>query len=249
MDFRARLYHLSAVLQRRITPGLRYSQDVFEDRLRPLVSGAETWLDLGCGHRLLPEWREAAERELIGSAPFVVGLDVDFEAIRRHRSIRYRCLGNIGRLPFASESFDLVTANMVVEHLAEPVTEFAEIARVLTPGGAFVFHTPNAQSYVIALARLLPDRIKRLLAGLSEGRDSVDVYPTFYRANFFAAIQQVAAKSGLVVSNIEFVNSAPAFSLVPPLLVPELVWIRQLQRREALRQYRPTLICALRRGE
>src|SRR6266550_8016593 len=118
MDFRAKLYQLSGFLQHQITPGLPYSQDVFEARLRPLVHEAKSWLDLGCGHRLLPEWRETAEAELVKSVPLVVGLDVDFQAVRRHRTIEHRCLGEIGKLPFASQTFDLVTANMVVEHLA-----------------------------------------------------------------------------------------------------------------------------------
>ena len=33
------------------------------------------------------------------------------------------------------ETFDLVTANMVVEHLTQPVRQFSEIQRVLRPGG------------------------------------------------------------------------------------------------------------------
>jgi SAM-dependent methyltransferase len=240
MDFRAKLYQLSGFLQHQITPGLQYSQDVFEARLRPLVREAKSWLDLGCGHRLLPEWKEAAEVELVKSVPLVVGLDVDFQAVRRHRTIEHRCLGEIGKLPFASQTFDLVTANMVVEHLADPAAEFAEVARVLTPGGVFVFHTPNTRSYVTRLARLLPDSFKQILAELLEGRASADVYPTFYRANYVAAIQQTASQSGLVVSNIEFVNSAPAFNMFPPLLIPELLWIRQLQRRPSLLGHRPT---------
>jgi hypothetical protein len=35
--------------------------------------------------------------------------------------------------------------------------------------------------------------------------------------------------------------------MFPPLLIPELLWIRQLQRRPSLLGHRPTLICSLRR--
>jgi SAM-dependent methyltransferase len=244
----AALERISNTLQHWITPGLRYSQTTFEQRLEEHVRRATSWLDLGCGHRLLPEWRSAAEAELMKTAPFAVGVDADFDAIRRHRSFTNLCLGDIARLPFKSESFDLVTANMVVEHLGDPVLQFAEVARVLAPNGKFVFHTPNAQSYVVAIARSLPETTKRFLARVLEDRVSEDVYPTYYRANQASAIETIAATSGFEVDRIEFVNSSPALSLVPPLLIPELVWIRQLQRREGLARFRPVLICVLRKS-
>lgn len=249
MDYRAQIYAFAGVLQRQIAPGLRYSQSVFEERLADYTRNARRWLDLGCGHRLLPEWRAGAEDKLVSGVPFVVGVDSDVSAIRRHRSIRYLCGGDVARLPFRDGSFDLITANMVVEHLADPEMQFAEVFRVLAPGGTFVFHTPNVRSYVIALARLLPDGTKRFLAGVLEGRDAVDVYPTYYRANDASRIATLATRRGFQTANIEFVASSPAFAMVPPLLVPELFWIRQLQLRPGLAKYRHTLICALQRGE
>jgi SAM-dependent methyltransferase len=247
MHLRERLYDWSGKLQHRITPGLPYSQTVFEQRLFSHVTRSRSWLDLGCGHRILPEWRGESEDRLVAQSPFVVGLDSDAQALQRHRSIRNLCLGDITRLPFRDESFDLVTANMVVEHLPEPGHQFAEVARVLAPGGTFVFHTPNLRSYIIALARMLPERVKKALVKIMEGREGVDVYPTFYRANEATAITAAAKRSGLELAELEFVPSTPAFHVVPPLLIPELLWIRQLQRRPALAEYRHTLICALRR--
>jgi len=238
---------LSGRLQRKLTPGLLYSQTVFEQRLGPHVAAASRWLAHRCRNSVLPEWRGEAEAKLVAQAGFVVGVDTDFPAIRRHRSIQHRCLANISRLPFHDASFDLVTANMVVEHLADPAAQFGEIARVLVPGGIFLFHTPNVRSYVIAVARLLPDGIKRLLANVMEGRAADDVYPTHYRANGADQIQTIARESGLTVAEIEFVTSTPAFTVFPPFVIPELAWIRQLQRRPALAAYRHTIICALRR--
>ncbi len=143
-------------MRQRITPGVRYHQDAFVEVLWTHVPAGGHWLDLGCGHQLLPSWQSARERDLIARAGVVVGLDYDLESVRRHSTIAYRCRGDIGSLPFESESFDLVTANMVVEHLDHPERQFREVARVLRPGGIFLYHTPNADNYQVRIARLVP---------------------------------------------------------------------------------------------
>ena len=60
--------------------------------------------------------------------------------------------------------------------------------------------------------------------------------------------ETIAARGGFAKADIEFVASTPALSVFPPLVIPELLWIRQLQRRPGLAKYRHTLICALRRS-
>ncbi len=57
---------------------------------------------------------------------------------------------DIQRLTHADGSFDLVTSTEVFEHVADDRRGFAEIRRVLRPGGAFVFTVPieNAQRTV-----------------------------------------------------------------------------------------------------
>ena len=175
-DFLLRYYWQ---VERVLAPGLRYSQDHYEETLRELITPSTVWLDLGCGHQVLPEWRSAAECELVNRASYVAGLDADSVAITKHRTIRKIWVGDIHNLPFPDESFMLITANMVVEHLEDPKLAFAEIRRVLVPGGTFLFHTPNANGYITALNRYLPARVKKFAAKVLDGRDSEDVYPTF----------------------------------------------------------------------
>src|SRR4029078_1081889 len=109
---------------------------------------------------------------------------------------------------------------MVVEHLPEPGYQFAEVARVLAPGGTFVFHTPNARSYVIALARMVPEPVKKILVRIMEGREAVDVYPTFYRANEATTISAVRHAPGLDLAVLEVAPITPAFHIAPPLVLP-----------------------------
>lgn len=58
-----------------------------------------------------------------------------------HPSLGHRS-EDLEGLTFPDESFDLVITQDVLEHVFDPETAFAEIARVLKPGGAHVFTTP-----------------------------------------------------------------------------------------------------------
>ena len=54
-------------------------------------------------------------------------------------------------LPFADESFGVVTIFDVIEHLAAPHLALKEVSRVLKKGGAAVLVTPNSSSFTKAL--------------------------------------------------------------------------------------------------
>jgi SAM-dependent methyltransferase len=49
--------------------------------------------------------------------------------------------------PVASQSIDVVLAMMVIEHLYDPFHSFAEVARVLRPGGRAFVNLPNIASW------------------------------------------------------------------------------------------------------
>ncbi len=245
-NVRKSLFKLSARLQRLITPGLRYSQSVYEDVLAEQVPDQARWLDVGCGHALLPEWREKSEQALVSRASTLVGIDYDLDALRKHRSIRHRSRADATHLPFSDGAFDVVTANMVVEHLEDPARSFGEIGRLLKSGGLFIFHTPNAWGYPTMLGRSLPFGVKRRLAYLLDGREEEDVYPTHYRANTVDAVRDVARASGFDAERLDLIVTSPLLQMIPPLLVFELVWIRFLMTPAAPR-LRSNLIAILRK--
>lgn len=101
-----------------IAPGLKPSQCVYETTLTKYHDGASLWLDVGCGrNNLLPSWRVDQEHALVAKSNLVVGLDRDLAALAAHGAIGNRVQGDISNLPFANETFDVITANMVFEHL------------------------------------------------------------------------------------------------------------------------------------
>ena len=246
MPATSRLWSAYWWLERRLAPGVRYAQEDFEERLFATVTSGSDWLDLGCGHALLPEWRATREKEILGRPRLLVGLDPELSALEKHRGIRLRVCGDGGTLPFADGAFDLVTANMVVEHLAAPEAQFREIARILRPGGRFLFHTPNASGYPTLMARMVPDPVRALGAWIVENRGSEDRFRTYYRANSPPSIDRIAERAGFVVESVELVRSNAMFPLVTPVAAVELLFIRALARPR-LSWLRPNLIAILRK--
>lgn len=247
MTLASSLTDATNALRRRIVPELTYSQVTFEQHLLRRGAQAQRWLDVGCGHHLLLPWHAEEEAAFVQRLPQVIGLDFDMASLLKHRSFRQVVRGDVRSLPFADASFDLVTANMVVEHLDDPARQFREIARVLAPGGIFLFHTPNIYGYPAFVAQLLPDRFKTWLSGILEGRPADDVFKTHYRANRRSDIEALAQAAGLQVEDFLHTASVPVFTRFPPLALFELLYLRLLLRQERLAFLRQTLIVALRR--
>lgn len=55
-------------------------------------------------------------------------------------------LGEVQDIAFASNSFDAVIMNHVIEHIHDPIALFKECYRILRPKGKLVLVTPNAKS-------------------------------------------------------------------------------------------------------
>jgi SAM-dependent methyltransferase len=178
----------------------------------------------------------------------MIGLDPEWEAVGRNESISAGVAGFGNALPFEDETFDFVSANMVVEHLEHPLVDFAEIRRVLRPGGRFVFLTPNANGYLVRLASPIPHAVRELLVKIVEDRDAEDHFPTHYRANTEAEIQEVAEAAGMELTECRHVLSAAEFARFLPLAVIELAWLRFISR-PGREDYRPNLVAILTRPE
>jgi ubiquinone/menaquinone biosynthesis C-methylase UbiE len=104
-------------------------------------------LEVGCGRGIaLPVLdRLCSPRRL-------VGLDIDEELLveaadnlREHGAKAELCAGDVRRMPFADEAFDVIIDFGTLYHIAGSQAALDEIARVLAPGGTFVYETKTSQ--------------------------------------------------------------------------------------------------------
>ncbi len=111
----------------------RYWQRTRHRIILGYLEGRDGILDIGCG-----------SSRIILDLPGAVGMDILLNKLRwlrpRHRLlVRGRC----ERLPFRNECFDAAISSEVIEHIPDSPEIWAEMGRVLKPGGVLILGTPD----------------------------------------------------------------------------------------------------------
>jgi SAM-dependent methyltransferase len=162
------------------------------------------------------------ERRLIARAQEVVGVDPDTDALSENTLPIRTIHAGAEAVPEPDRSFDLISANMVFEHVSDPVSVLRESARLLKPGGRVVIHTPNVWYPVTLAAACVPTPIRTRLTAWLEKRSPKDIYPTRYRMNRTRAVHQTAEQAGLEVVSIQRTADSPELIALGPLVAFEL---------------------------
>ena len=160
----------------------------FLDPLRQ--AGVRTVLELGCG-----TGNDAAR--LAGEGYPVTAVDVSSEAIGRAQDrfgsqARFLVADITERLPFPDGSFDAVMSNVAVHMFPDGVTRavFAQVGRLVRPGGLFVFHVNSLEDRPLR-ARLLPARELEPDFVAEESGQTMHFFSEAYLRDLLAGWQQV----------------------------------------------------------
>lgn len=143
-------------------PYFRAMVRAVEDSFYQDLELPEPVLDLGCGDG---HFASVAFRR-----PLTVGLDPWWGPLRESRDLQaYRVLvqADGGKMPFSNGHFACAVSNSVLEHIPHVETVLWEVARVVRPGGRFIFCVPNHRFTTSLLGRSVFQKV-----GLHRAADS-----------------------------------------------------------------------------
>ena len=183
----------TAVKKDVITPvkGMRYK------RVLDFVSRfptPQTILDIGCQSGDL-----CCELQRLGHEPHGIEiLEESVEAAKaKYPDIDFRLANCEKEIPYPSNTFDMVWAGEVIEHIGHTAIFVGEISRVLKPGGLLVLTTP------------MHNRIKNLYIVLFRFEKHFDPEFSHYRYYSKRSLTNTLEKRGLRIENIGYIGRIP----------------------------------------
>ena len=161
-------------------------------------------LDLGCGlGGFIPSLKS------LGFEVFAADMDFDSLAFCQQRGFEHCSEVDCYQLPYANDSFELVTLFDVAEHIEQDAVMLAEVSRVLKPGGRVMLSVP---AYQFLYAN--NDRIAQ-----------------HYRRYTRAKISQLLTDAGLTVERNTHTNVFLSPLIIPAVLVLKAVEALFLKRK------------------
>jgi SAM-dependent methyltransferase len=212
----------------------------YEEQILPLAEehlrGARRVLDIGTGEGQVARLAARLGADVIGLDPTWNQVEV---AKERGGGPVYLRSGAAG-LPFPDASFDVAVACLVFEHIDDVDDAIAEVARVLEPGGRFLFflnhpllQTPNS-GWIDDQILEPPEQYWRIGAYLREDKSieevQKDVYIPFIHRPLSRYLNALI-DNGLLLTRIEEPAPPPGFLARAPEYtdaaeIPRLLFLR-----------------------
>lgn len=163
---------------------------------------------------------------LQGKCAHVEGCDIDESVLQNPFLDHAEVIRTDSPLPYDDDTFDVIVARYVFEHVADPQWLGRELLRVLKPGGLIAAITPNKYGYIALAARAVPNRLHvRALSSIQPGRKAQDVFPTCYGLNTPSALRRAFGPGAEVF--VARRSSEPAYHFGHPLVYRVTKWFNK----------------------
>jgi SAM-dependent methyltransferase len=157
---------------------------IFFDWIRDYITENSVILEIGAGagKKVPYDFAKQAQR--------VIGVDMDPRVLDNPNLDESLCI-DFFENKFDDNTFDIIFANSVVEHIKYPQEFLTEIRRILKPSGYFFFKTPNMLHYATIIAKFTPYWFHKFYCSLY-GRKYEDTFPTYYCMNSRRRIEKLS---------------------------------------------------------
>ncbi len=206
----------------------------------------QTVLDLGSGAGL----DAFVARRIVGEGGHVIGVDFTPEMVEKARAnatklgydnVRFE-RGDIEALPFADASVDVVISNCVLNLVPDKARAFAEMARVLRPGGHFCISDVVTRGALSAAVRASAELHAGCIAGALDESDYLDqLRSAGFEAAEIIQARPIALSDGLLPD----VEGSPLWSVTVRGLRPSSIPSSDSARPTAtLKIYEAAMCCS-----
>lgn len=180
---------------------------LFIDTLNKYCNPDFVVLDLGAGSAEgKPEFYS-----IKGLVKVNIGVDTNKE-IYKNEIVDKKVIGNAYRLPFHADTFDLIYADYVLEHIGFAEEFVKEARRVLKKGGFFIFRTPNLYHYVPLMAKAISKISKSTLNNLMRKYGPKnEASSLFYKMNTAGKLKKLFLKNGFSTESLQLIEKEPSY--------------------------------------
>ena len=193
-------------------------------RINAVADSDAVVLDVGCGRggsfvetdgKLSYRVKLRNFKDRVGK---VIGIDVDDTGSENTFLDEFRLIEKLDHWPVEDASVDVLMADFVMEHVADPAAFLSEAARVVRPGGCIALRTPNRWSYVSIAASILPNRTHGAVTSkVQASRNEEDVFPVLYRCNTRRTLRKAMDRAGFD-SAVWTMEAEPAYLSFSPAI-------------------------------
>lgn len=177
----------------------------------------------------------------------LVGIDISSEVLQ-NPLLDEAYVESAYETHFPDKYFTVIFGVMVLEHIEYPLAFLQEMYRILKPGGAFYFVTPNAWHYFTCLSTLIPEgfAVKYLSWRDKQHHSQREHFVTYYRLNTKRAITKFARFVGFNGIQIRYHESDDvAFYFPKPFKVIPHFYSVMVNRLQFLSKFKVNMLSKL----